>query len=197
MFSSPLGIITSVIVGIVMIVFIFVIITGVLAFTGGPSACTPGGTAPIENNDANAAAFDAKWDEMDLSLDGGTAASATFTESEVTSRANRFIEDEGGDIADVQVCIYDGSGAATGEVDLPIGNAKFKVTGTVDLTGEHPEAQFDDIELGNIPGVIMDPFESAVEDAIQELLDDINLDHTYTVELKPGEAVVSGTPSTP
>lgn len=194
MFKSPLGIIFSIIGTVFLVIFAFVIITGILAFSGGPSPCTPGGTAPIEDNDANAAAFDAKWDQMDAVLDGGAPASVTLTESEVTSRANQFIKEEGGDIGTVQVCIYSGSGAATGEVDLPIGNAKFKATGTVSLDGPHPVAEFDDIEVGNIPGVVMDPFESAVEDAIQELLDDVNLDHTYTVELQPGQAVISGTP---
>jgi hypothetical protein len=194
MFSSPLGIIFSIFAGLFTILIVLVVVTGLLAFTGGPDACTPGGTAAIENTAANAAAFDAKWDEMDAMLDGGTPATINLTESEVTSRANAFIDDEGGDVADVQVCIYSGSGAATGEVDLPVGTAKFKVTGTVDLTGEHPEAQFDDVEVGNVPGAILDPFESTVEDAIQELLDDVDLSHDYTVELRPGEAVISGTP---
>jgi hypothetical protein len=194
MFRSPLGIIFSIITTVLIIVVVFVVITGILAFTGGPSACAPGGAAPIVDDAANAAAFDVKWDEMDAQLDAGSAASITLTESEITSRANTFIDEEGGDIADVQVCIYDGSGAATGQVDLPVGDAKFKVTGTVNLTGEHPEVEFDDIEVGSIPGVVMDPFENAVEDSIQELLDDIDLSHTYTVELKPGEAVISGTP---
>jgi len=194
MFKSPVGIVFSILGVIVLIVVAFVVITGILAFSGGPGPCTPGGSAPIENNAANAAAFDAKWDEMDARLDAGTPASITLTESEVTSRANTFIDEEGGDIADVQVCIYSGSGAATGQVDVSVGDAKFKVTGTVNLTGEHPVAEFDDIELGSIPGVVMDPFESAVEDAIQELLDDIGLTHVYTVELQPGQAVISGTP---
>jgi hypothetical protein len=194
MFKSPLGIIFGIITTVLIIFVVLVVVTGLLAFSGGPDPCTPGGSAPIVNDAANAAAFDAKWDQMDAQLDSGTPASITLTESEVTSRANTFIEEEGGDIADVQVCIYSGSGAATGQVDLPVGDAKFKVTGTVDLTGEHPVAEFDDVEVGNVPGVVLDPFESTVEDAIQELLDDINLDHTYTVELKPGEAVISGTP---
>jgi hypothetical protein len=194
MFSSPLGIIFSIISTILLIFVVLVAATGILALTGGPDACTPGGTGPIENNAANAASFDTKWDQMDAQLDGGQAASITLTESEVTSRANAYIEEEGGDVADVQVCIYSGSGAATGQVDLPVGEAKFKVTGTVDLTGEHPEAVFDDVEVGNVPGVVLDPLESTVEDAIQELLDDIDLTHVYTVELRPGEAVISGTP---
>jgi hypothetical protein len=194
MFRSPLGVILSLISTVLVVLVAFVVITGILAFSGGPGACTPGGTPPIEDNDANAVAFDAKWDQMDAVLDGGAPASVTLTESEITSRANQFIKEKGGDIGTVQVCIYSGSGATTGEVDLPVGNAKFKATGTVSLDGPHPVAEFDDIEVGNIPGVVMDPFESAVEDAIQELLNDIDLTHTYTVELQPGQAVISGTP---
>jgi hypothetical protein len=194
MFKSPLGIILSLISTVLVIFVAFVVITGILAFSGGPSPCTPGGTAKIEDSDANAVAFDAKWDQMNAALDGGAPASITLTESEITSRANKFLKDEGGDIGTVQVCIYSGSGETTGEVDLPVGSAKFKASGTVSLDGPHPVAEFDDIEVGSIPGVVMDPFESAVEDAIQELLDDVNLDHTSTVELQPGQAVISGTP---
>ena len=194
MFKSPLGVILGLISSVFVILVAFVVITGILAFSGGPSACTPGGTAPIEDNDANALAFDAKWDQLDAALAGGAPSSITLTESELTSRANKFLKDEGGDIASVQVCVYSGSGAVTGQVDLPVGDAKFKATGTVSLSGPHPVAEFDDIEVGNIPGVVMDPFESAVEDAIQSLLDDVNLTHVYTVELQPGQAVISGTP---
>jgi len=194
MVRSPLSIIFSLITTVLMIVVVIVIVTSVLAFTGGPDPCTKGGTVPIETSDAQAAAFDAKWDQLDAALAAGAPLSITLTESEITSRANGFLRDKGGDVADIRVCIYSGSGAATGEVDLPVGSAKFKATGTVDLTGAHPVAEFDDIEVGSVPGAVIAPFESVVEDAIQELLDDIGLTHTYTVELQAGQAVISGTP---
>jgi hypothetical protein len=38
------------------------------------------------------------------------------------------------------------------------------------------------------------PFENAVEDAIQELLDDITLDHTYVPTLSEGQATIDGSP---
>jgi hypothetical protein len=196
MFSSPIGIIAGILSAVVLIVVGLIVVTGVLAMTGGPSACTPGG-GPITVDAANAASFDAKWDQMDASLDSGQPASITLNESEVTSRADAFIEEEGGDVDDIQVCIYEGSGAVTGTLDTPIGGAKFKATGTVELTSGHPVAEFDDVEVGNVPGVVLDPFESAVEDAIQELLDDIELDHTYSVTLRPGEAVIQGNPGAP
>jgi hypothetical protein len=191
--GSPLGIIIGVLTTLLMIVAVVVVVTGVLAFTGGPDPCTPGG-GPIEVSDAQAASFDQKWDSLNAALDGGTAGSMSLTESEVTSRADRFIDEQGGDISDIRVCIHNGFGEVTGKVDVSVAEAKFKASGTVDLSGDHPVAEFDDVEVGNVPGVILDPFESTVEDAIQELLDDINLDHTYTVELQEGQAVIQGTP---
>jgi len=194
LFKSPLSIIFSLITTLFMIAVVVVVVSGVLAFTGGPDPCTKGGALPIETSDAQAASFDAKWDQLDAALAAGAPSSITLTESEITSRANRYLRDKGGDVAEIRVCIYAGSGAATGDVDLPLGTAKFKATGTVELTGGHPVVQFDDVEVGNVPGVVLSPFKSAVESAIQDQLDDVDLDHVYTVELQPGQAVISGAP---
>jgi hypothetical protein len=170
-----------------------VVVVGALAFTGGPVACTPGGGA-TEISDAAAQFFDSKWDELDASLAGGSASSITLTESEVTSRANEYIDSKGGDVSDVQVCIHDGFGEVTGSVDVFIGSGNFKVKGAVDLSGGRPVVDFQDIELGSVPGFALAPLESAVETAIQELLDDISLDHTYAPTLTEGQAQISGTP---
>ena len=59
-FGSPLGFIIGLITSVIMILVVLVLITGALAFTGGPAACTPGGGA-IEVNDAQAQSFDQKW----------------------------------------------------------------------------------------------------------------------------------------
>jgi hypothetical protein len=195
LFSSPLGIIVGILSSVILIIVVLVVVTGGLALTGGPDACTPGGGG-IVVNDANAQAFDDKWDQMDALLDAGNATSITLNESEVTSRADRFLSENGGDVKEIRVCIHEGFGEATGKVDLPVGEAKFKASGTVDLSGDHPEAQFDDVEVGNVPGVVLSPFEDAVEEAIQELLDDINLKHNYSVILEEGLAVIQGAPGT-
>jgi len=166
-----------------------VVVVGVLAFTGGPAPCTPGGGA-IQISDANAQSFDTKWD----SLDAGTASSITLNESEVTSRANRYIDSKGGDVSDVQVCIHDGLGEVTGTVDAFVGSGKFKATGNIGLTSGRPVVDFQDIEVGNVPGFVLGPLESAVEDAIQELLDDISLERAYAPTLTEGQAQISVTP---
>jgi hypothetical protein len=193
LFKTPLGIIISVFSGLIGIVLVLVVVTAGLAFTGGPDPCTPGGGA-IEVSDVQSASFDQKWDQLDVQLDGGSPASITLTESDVTSRANRYIDDEGGDVKDLRVCIHDGFGEVTGKVDAFAGSSRFKVTGTVQLTGGRPVVDFQDVEVGNLPGAVLGPFENAVEDAIQELLDDIALKHTYEPALTEGQAQITGSP---
>ncbi len=192
-FRSPIGWLIGLFSSVVLIIILLVLITGVLAYTGGPSACTPGGGA-IEISDAQAASFDAKWDQLDASLDAGTATAIGLTESEISSRAARYISDHGGDISDVRVCVHDGQGEVTGKVDAFVGSVKFKAKGTVDLTTGHPVAEFDDIAVGNVPGVVLGLLEGIVEGAIEELLDDISLSHSYTPGLSEGSAQIQGTP---
>jgi hypothetical protein len=193
LFKSPLGIIISAFSGVIGLAVVAVVVVGALAFTGGPAACTPGGSA-IEISEAAAQSFDSKWDQLDASLAGGSPSTITVTESEVTSRANKYIDSKGGDVGDVQVCIHDGFGEVTGSVDVFIGSGNFKVKGAVDLSGGRPVVDFQDIELGSVPGFALAPLESAVETAIQELLDDISLDHTYAPTLTEGQAAIQGTP---
>jgi hypothetical protein len=193
LFRTPLGLIISAFSGLIGLVVIVTVVTGILALTGGPAPCTPGGGA-IEISDAQAASFDAKWDGLDAALAGGSPASITLTESEVSSRANKYIDEEGGDVGDVRVCIHNGFGEVTGSVDVLAGSGKFKVTGTVDLTSGRPVVDFQDIEVGNVPGFVLGPLEGVVEDAIQELLDNITLEHTYVPTLSEGQAQVNGTP---
>ena len=112
-------------------------VLGGLAITGGPDDCTPGG-GPIEVSDAMSERFQGKWDQFDESLDGGTPASVTFSESEITSRAVNWIENEGGpDFDDARICLHDGFGEATGSLQGwgPF-DVKFMIRGTVELRGE-------------------------------------------------------------
>ncbi len=193
LFKTPIGIIISMFSGVIMFAVIVVVVVGVMAFSGGPAACTPGGGV-IVIDAANADSFDAKWDQLDAALGSGDPGSIVLNESEVSSRANEYIDSKASDLGDVQVCIHNGVGEVTGEVDVFVGTGKFKVTGTVDLSTGVPVVDFQDIEVGNVPGFVLGPFESAVEDAIQELLNDLDLDHTYVPTLTEGQAQIDGTP---
>ena len=193
--SSPLGIAVGAILTVVAAAVIFAGVNVILAFSGGPGDCTPGG-GTITVNDANAQAFQDKWDAFDIQLDGGAPSAVTLNESEVSSRANQYLRDETDvDFEDIRVCIHDGFGEATGSLEAFLGlDTKIKIKGNVDLTGENPEARDLEIEIGNVPGFITGAIEGLVEDAVDEALEDIDLKHTYTPTLTEGEAQIDGAP---
>ncbi len=193
--GSALRIAIGVILSLLIAAVILVGINVILAFSGGPDPCNPGG-GPITVDAANAAKFQEKWDAFDIILDGGSPSSVTFNESEVTSRADQYITDETDvDFKDIRICIDDGFGEATGSLEAILGlETDIKVSGTLDLTGDHPVAKDVDIEIGNVPGFITDAIEGFVDDAIDEALEDIELSHTYTPALTEGEAKIDGVP---
>lgn len=193
--SSPLGIAVGTIVTVVAAAVIFAGVNVILAFTGGPGDCTPGG-GTITVSDANATAFQVKWDAFDAQLEGGAPSSVPLNESEVSSRADQFLHDET-DVGfeDVRVCIHDGFGEATGKLEAFLGlDTKVKIKGSLDLSGEHPQARDLEIEIGNVPGFITGGIEGFVEDAVDEALKEIDLKHTYTPTLMEGDARIDGQP---
>ena len=193
--GSALRMAIGAILFILIVVVVFAGVNALLAFTGGPGPCTPGGGA-ITIDAANATAFQTKWDGFDAVLDGGSPSSATFNESEISSRADQYIRDEtDAGFENVRICIHNGFGEATGTLDVFLGiKTDVKITGTMDLTGDSPKANIQDIEIGNVPGFVTDTIEGLVEDAVEDGLNDINLKHTYTPTLTEGEAKIDGQP---
>jgi RND superfamily putative drug exporter len=164
-----------------------------LAVNGGPQACEPGGE-PIVVDDAHAEAFNTKWDAFEAALDSGSPASVTFSESEVTSRLNAW-NDEKDIFEEIQVCLHDGYGEATGTLDGGgVVDASFKLTGTVKLDGNHPKADISDIDLGKVPGILAALWEGEAEDPINDALDQVDLGHTYTVSYFEGAVRIDGQP---
>ncbi len=192
---SPLGIAITAIIVILIAAVIFVGVNVILAFSGGPDACTPGG-GPITVNAANADAFQQKWDGFDAILDGASPSSVSFNESEISSRADQYFSDEADvDFEDIRICIHDDFGEATGSLEAILGlQTDVKISGTVDLSGDHPVAVDVDIDIGNVPGFVTDAIEGFVDDAIDEALENIDLSHTYTPTLTEGNAQIDGVP---
>lgn len=188
--SSPLGIVLTAITVAVIAALLFVGANVMLALSGGPDPCTPGGD-PIIVNAANADGFQQKWDDFDAVLDGGSPSSVGFSDSEVSSFADREV---GSPFSDPRICIHDGFGEGTATLDILGLSIKIKVTGNVDLSGEHPVAQIDDIEVGNVPGFISDFIEKFITDFIDDGLNEVDLDHTYTPILTKGNAQIDGLP---
>ena len=191
--GSVVGIIFGLISGLLLLVIILAAVIVALSATGGPSECTPGG-GPIAISGANSTGFQSKWDAFQATLDGGTASSVNFSESEISSRAQSYVDEQDAPFSDVRACVQDGYGEGTARFSVLGIDVKLKVRGTLDLSGSSPEAQIDDIEIGNVPGFLTAPVEALVDRAIEDALSDLEIDHDYTLTLKKGEASVAGTP---
>ena len=187
---SPLRLIFGLFGTLLLILLIIVGGTVVLAFTGGPAPCTPGGGA-ITVSAANADAFDSKWDSFNATLDGGSAAAVNFNESEISSFVDREV---GSPFSGPLVCIHDGYGEGTATFEVLGFDSKIKVKGNMDLTGAHPLAKIDDIEVGNVPDFMVTLVEDFVESAIEDETKKVDLDHPMTPTLTEGDAKLDGTP---
>jgi hypothetical protein len=191
--GSLLGIISGILLSLLIIAVIFSATTVALMATGGPDPCEPAG-GELSITQANSDAFQAKWDALQESLDGGTPGSATFTESEVASRAESWVNDEDAPFEDIRVCLYEDYSEASATLEVLGFDVKFKVKGTLDLSGTSVEADIDDISIGNVPGFMMAPAEAIVGRAIEESLSDQEIEHDYDLEREAGSVTVSGTP---
>jgi hypothetical protein len=188
-----IGIILGILLSLFGLFVLFAIVLGALAVTGGPGDCTPGG-GPITVDAAHSDAFKQKWNAFNDVLDAGSPSSVTLTESEISSRAQTYLDDEDTPFKDARVCIHDGKGEGQAKMKFIGLTMKFKVTGTLELDGAHPKAHIDSIDIGNVPGWMIGPAERVVNRGINSALNDVDLDHKYTPVLTPGQAAVSGAP---
>jgi hypothetical protein len=191
--GSIIGWITGVIVLVIGLGLLFVVAVGALAATGKPADCTPG-DGPIVVDTAHADAFKVKWDGFSKVLDAGSPSSVSLTESEISSRADTYLRQKGAPIKAPRVCIHDGDGDAQAQISFLGLTVHFKVKGTLDLSGGHPKAKIDSMEVGNVPGFLLKPVRSYINRAIDSQLNSVTLDHHYTLTLKPGQADVGGAP---
>jgi hypothetical protein len=157
------------------------------------------------NSDSKLAdSWQSKWVEFDAKLDAGQAATVSFTESEVTSRAARYLDEKNAPINNLIICFHDGSAEASANVDLPILgdlpavggalDANVLVRGTIDLSGGNPKIVITDIEAGNLPSSAAERLEGQIEDLVNDRLDDLSLEHTMTATFSEGSVEISGTP---
>lgn len=191
--GSVIGIISGIVVSILLIAIIIGATTTALMATGGPSPCEPGG-GNLAINQANSDSFQRKWDEFKEAVDNGGTSAVTFTESEIASRAESWANEEDVPFEDMRVCLHDGAGEASGRLKVLGLTVDAKIKGTLSLTGENPSAEIDDIVVGNLPGFMLRPVEFAVEQAIEDGLEEIEIDHDYGLTLEEGRATVAVTP---
>lgn len=144
----------------------------------------------------HSSAFQGKWDMFDATLDGGNPATVSFNESEVTSRATAYLEEKDAPIKGLKVCIYPGEGEASGKIKTPFFGLEVSalVRGTVDLSGAQPKAEISEIKIGGAPGFVSGLIEGFVGGLIDDQLEDIDLEHRYSLDLADGTANVGGQP---
>ena len=157
------------------------------------------------NSDSTLAdAWQAKWSDFDAKLDAGQSASVSFTESESTSRAARYLDSKDAPIRDLVICFHEGEAEASANVDLPVlaelpgvGNvfhSNVLARGTIDFSGAKPKIVISEIEAGNLPADAAERLKGQIEDAVNDPLNDLNLQHVHTVEFSEGSITISGTP---
>jgi hypothetical protein len=178
---------------LVLLAVVFIVAFGVLAVTGGPSACTPG-DGPITVDAANSASFQQKWDALNPTLNSGAPGAATFSESELSSRADTYLKQHNVGLHNPRICVYNGVGEGSATFSFLGMHMKVKVRGSVDLTGRHPTSRINHMDIGNVPGFLTRPAERVVNRAIDSALNGVNLQHRYTPSLTRGQAAVSGVP---
>ena len=167
----------------------------VVAITGDPGTCEAD-DRPIVYSEEAAAAYLLAWDGFQTTLNAGQPAIVTFTETEVTSRAQQWLDERDSPINDLRICFSDGMASASAKIDLPFvpGNTNVLVSGTLILTGETAVIQIDDLEVGGLPSLLSQPIERFVEDVLEDETIDLNLDHAYELSFAAGSVAVSATP---
>jgi hypothetical protein len=145
-----------------LVIFIFGVgLAAVLMLTGKPGVCdnpplrVGRDLDPVPSAEL-AAQLDARWDQFSADIKNQQAVFQA-TESEVTSRARQYVEDEDVPVDDVFVYYCDdGKGQLAGRVDVAGVGANFVATGTLVLGGEKPVVEIDSVDVGNMPGFVAD-----------------------------------------
>jgi hypothetical protein len=208
--------VTLIVLGVVGVLGGVVVLTALAATgeVGNTNGCRsevgdPSGSGEHEvrgvNNDLElAAAWQAKWDAFDAQLDSGQAATVSFSESEVTSRAAKFLIAKEAPVQDIMICFHNGAAEATAKVDVPvlaeipgIGeaiDAEVRARGTIDFSGPNPQIVITELEAGNMPAEASERVTSEVEAVINDRLDDYNSEHQLSVKFTEGSIEISGQP---
>lgn len=161
-----------------------------LVVTGSPHTCSDHEIEPVSA--AVAAQLDERWGQFSAEI-ATAASSIDITESEATSRARQYIEDEDVPLDDLNVYFCgDGKGQLSGQVEALGIDADFVVSGHLKISGGRPMVEFDSIDVGNLPGFVSDAvFDLLLDDDARTLELDENL---LGSEISDGLISISGGP---
>ncbi|MPZ47925.1 MAG: hypothetical protein GEU75_01175 [Dehalococcoidia bacterium] len=180
----------SLLLSLAGILFFATVAAGALVFTGSPDACVDRAVTP--SAEASSALVSAWRDFESAAVAGG--AEITVTELQATSRGVEYIEEKDVPVEDLQVYFCpDGTAEASGKIVVAGLKGKIVVRGTLDLGGDKPGIQIDEIQAGNLPSALAKP-------AIDLILNTgnfrtLDLDVRLTsIEYGDGAATVTGEP---
>lgn len=194
MIFTPFRLVLAVVGAVTGIVVLLVVLTALAAFVGSPGECDSGGRE-VEISSALAQQLQDKLDEFNAKLDAGQSASFTFDESEATSRGRRFLDEEDAPIDNLKVCFNSDGASASGKVSAVLGlDIEVKVSGKVNLGGEHPRVNDINLDVGRVPGFVPGGLEGIIEDVINSQLDHIDVEHQLQITFGDGTATLSGQP---
>ena len=167
----------------------------IIAVVGDPGTCEAEGR-PIVLSDSAAASYQTAWDGFQATLDSGQAASVTFSETEVSSRVQQWLDEREAPITELRICFTDGGAAASAKLDASFmpGDIDVLIHGTLILTGDQVEVDIDKLEVGGLPGPLNDPVQSFVDDVISDETIDLELERDYQLAFSEGSVTVSGQP---
>ena len=167
----------------------------IVAVAGDPGTCEAE-TRPIILSDSAAASYQTAWDGFQATLDSGQAATVTFNETEVSSRAQQWLNERDSPITELRICFTDSGAGASAKLDVPFmpGDIDVLVRGTLILTGGQVKVDIDELDVGGLPGPLNDPLQSFVDDVIADETIDMELERDYQLAFSEGSVTVSGLP---
>lgn len=213
-FAKPVVFLALFIAGSLTFVVAGVVIFAVLAASGGPDepagACRYREIKPdspdspalrnVITDPVLAQTWQERWEAYRAEA-AGQGAAITFDESEVTSRAREWLDDEDIPLTKVTVCFYEGQveARATAEVpvasDIPLLGGAFETEvsarGTIDLSGEHPRIDITGIDAGSLPGFATGLVEDDIESLVNDELAHLTLEHAYDVTFTETRAEIA------
>ena len=194
MIFTPIRLVLAAVGAITGVVTLVVVLAVLAAFVGSPGECDSGDREVVVSS-ALAQQLQDKLDTFDEQLDAGQAASFTFDESEATSRGQQFLDDENAPIDDLKICFHPEGPSASGKLSAVLGlDVTVKVSGDLDLSGEHPRIDDLDIDIGSVPGFITGGLEGIVKGVINDQPDHIDVEHQLSITFGEGTATLSGQP---
>jgi hypothetical protein len=168
-----------------------VALTVFLVVTGSPGTCTDRALDPVPSA-LLATELDARWAVFSAQSNDGPA-SIEITEPEATARGRQYLDDEDIPVHDFRIYFCgDGKGQIAGTVGALGLDAKFVVTGHLDIGGDKPIVALDSVHVGNVPGFIADKvLDILIKNDKRTLELDENLSGS---QISDGLIVISGGP---